>query len=214
MKLIYINVEPFLRACLEGPPPLPPAVPLAVSVPYGEQVAIVASPDTIVPDGSENDEGIYDLAEINGVSVSALPDLGRVVLPANGIIPASDKWRAYAVEGDEVTLSLYTGYNNKEAESVDPVVAEYRIRINRQAPEGPVDLIDWTPGVTAADINTALGGTGATPDNPLAGVSLDGARAYLRVGSTQLYTAQESIAAVPLEIGPGVSSPIGTSSGS
>ena len=75
----------------------------------------------------------------------------------------------YAVSGSEFTATATIKNSNTTLATI-----VIQVVVNRETVEGPVDLVDFTPPatLTAAQINEALGGSGAAEGSPLSGVSL------------------------------------------
>ena len=84
------------------------------------------------------------------------------------------------VSGD-TSITFYL----KDSDETFVIPVPITVLVRREAASGPVDLVDFTPpaAVTAASINTALGGTGAEEGEPLAGVLINGTR-WMKEGET------------------------------
>ena len=188
MKAVYINLDPYLAAFAawlkggkSGPAPSFDPLPLAVTIPLGETAAIYL-PDA----GTSVDDIQVTSATIDGQTVyfSVVPDgtlpegSGDVVAYQNvpglsALAPSAKyavvKWDAWASENG-ATIPFYIG----ETDTAAPTFS-ITVLVRRETASGPVDLVDFTPpsaALTAAAINTALGGAGAVEGAPLAGVSL------------------------------------------
>lgn len=178
MKAIYINLDPYLQAFADwlaagkpGDKPKFSPLPLAITVPLGQDVVLLVQ-------GNSND------AADTEVSVD-----GETILLANNANPSTDTYvgarglSAYSgftywmrpVSGDSVSLSVYIWSDDDQS---DFTTIPFTVIVRRETASGPVDLVDFTPpaaALTAAAINTALGGTGAAEGQPLKGVSLTNA---------------------------------------
>lgn len=170
MKAIYINLDDALRAVLAGVAPVHPQVPLAVTIPAGQTAAVFAQTGTAAKTA---DAG----SAITGIIWAFSPSLGDAI--ATGVAPgmsqvlASETASVYAVAGDGFTATA-------TIKNGDTTVGTFAVQVvvNRETLDGPVDLVDFTPPAaapTAAQINAALGGTGAAEGQPLKGVSLTNA---------------------------------------
>jgi len=171
MKTIYINLDPYLRELIAwikggkvGDAPKFSPLPLAVTPPVGADVAVYAQSGTVS-------------GAIASVSWSFSPSLGDAiaqnVAPGLSQVLASESASVYAVTGNRfVATATITDVTTPTAGTY---AIAFEVLVNRPAIDGPVDLVDFTPPApapTAAQINTALGGSGAAEGQPLKGVSL------------------------------------------
>ena len=169
MKAIYLNLDDALRAVLAGQKPAQPQVPLAVTIPAGASAAVFAQTGTAA---KTTDAG----SAVTGITWTFSPSLGDAI--ASGVAPgmsqvlASESASVYAVTGGAFVATAAI----KNSDTTLATVA-ITVIVNREQASGPVDVVDFTPPatLTAAQINTALGGTGAAEGQPLKGVSLSNA---------------------------------------
>ena len=195
MKAIYINLDPYLQAVADwlnaGKPGTAPCfdpLPLAVTIPLGCDAG-VAVPGT----GTTPDEFPMNEATIDGQTVvfgveSALPERVTIAyqqtLGLSALVPSAQyaivPWSAWKADnGDKV--DIFIGESDASGISI-----RFPVLVRRETASGPVDLVDFTPpaALTAAAINTALGGSGAGEGSPLAGVLLNGMR-FIKSGETE-----------------------------
>ena len=167
MKAIYLNLDGAIAAVLAGETPAQPQVPLAVTIPAGQSVAVFNQSGTATKTA---DTG----SNVSDIAWAFSPSLGDAIATdvALGLsqVLASESASVYAVAGDSFTATaeIYSGAT---------VVATIKISVlvRRETASGPVDLVDFTPpaALTADAINTALVAAGPSA---LAGVYIDGAK--------------------------------------
>ena len=188
MKAIYINLDPDLAACAAwikggkvGDAPKFSPLPLAVTPPVGADVAVYAQGGTVS-------------GAIASVSWSFSPSLGDAiaqnVAPGLSQVLASESASVYAVTGNRFVATATISDVTTPTAGTYPIAFE--VIVNRQALDGPVDLVDFTPpaaALTAAQINAALGGSGAAEGQPLKGVSLASATNAPAPTAAQINTA-------------------------
>lgn len=186
MKVIYINLDPYLAAFAawlnggkSGPAPSFDPLPLAVTIPLGEEAAI-AIPGT----GTISDDFPSDEATIDGKTVvfgveTALPE-GDVkisyqqTLGLSALVPLAQyaiiPWNAWEADNRN-KVDIFVGENDNSG-----ITIRFTVLVRRETASGPVDLVDFTPPASgapsAADIKSALVAAGP---GALAGVQLDGA---------------------------------------
>lgn len=189
MKAIYINLDPYLAAFAawlkggkSGDPPKFDPLPLAVTIPLGETAAIYLN------NATTDDENVADSATIDGQTLyfcvypyggGAMPEGGVLAfgqVPGLSALAPSAKyavvpWDAWKADNG-AAVEFWIGEENDPATAVHIV---FTVLVRREQASGPVDLVDFTPALTAAQINAALGGTGAASNAPLTGVKLTGA---------------------------------------
>lgn len=179
MKAIYINLDPYLAAFAawikggkSGPAPHFDPLPLAVTVPLGESAAIYLEKVWVAEDG----DFTTDKLTIDGTAVELSVNmrgedeaLEHDVVPGLSAVAPAAKYAVFPVTGDVV--NAWAIINDGD---IDVGEIRFTVLVRREQAQGPVDLVDFTApsAVTAASINTALGGTGAEEGAPLAGVSL------------------------------------------
>ena len=178
MKAIYINIDPYIAAFAAwvksgevGPAPHFDPLPLAVTIPLGESAAIFKEAAV------DSDDWAYVWSTVDGVSIgvkavtSSDPTPGEAGVIASDVVPGlsaitpSAKYGVFTVSGD-TTVTVY--FNDGDIDY--PVV--FTVLVRRETASGPVDLVDFTPPSSAADIRSALVAAG---DGALKGVSLGGA---------------------------------------
>ena len=187
MKAIYINLDPYLAAFAAwlkaGKPGTAPSfapLPLAVTIPLGESACILC-PGA----GTRENEPTEQTATIDGVGVCfvdygggddiAADALDVNVQPGLSALAPTAKYYVKAVSGASVARTIHI-YDVATAEETCDIT--FTVLVRREQASGPVDLVDFTPPaapITAAQINTALGGSGAAEGQPLKGVSLTNA---------------------------------------
>ena len=150
MKAIYLNLDGAIAAVLAGETPAQPQVPLAVTIPAGQSVAVFNQSGTATKTA---DTG----SNVSDIAWAFSPSLGDAIATdvALGLsqVLASESASVYAVAGDSFTATaeIYSGAT---------VVATIKISVlvRRETASGPVDLVDFTPpaALTADAINTAL----------------------------------------------------------
>jgi len=202
MKAIYLNIDPYLQAVADwlnaGKPGTAPCfdpLPVAVTIPLGESAVVYLNNATT--DAEENDA---DTATIDGQTVylcvypdggSAMPE-GEVI--ALGVVPglsavapsakyAVVPWAAWESENG-AKVEFWIGEENDPTTAIHVTIP---VLVRRETASGPVDLVDFTPPAaapSAAQINAALGGSGASEDEPLKGILINGMR-YLKAGETE-----------------------------
>ena len=166
MKAIYINLDPYLAAVAAwikaGKPGTTPnfqPLPLAVTVPFGEDVAIYC------PGKNDGDPAYFD---VDGEVVSAAggdafdptgTNIADNVSPVFSAYPApADATQNYcvvAVAGDSVTGSVEI-----QADNGDVVITiAFTVLVRRETASGPVDLVDFTSPAAAIAAGTDLKGT-------------------------------------------------------
>lgn len=189
MKAIYINLDPYLaqiaawlNAGKPGTAPSFQPLPLAVTIPLGESACIFA------PGGAGAHEGEEATYDVGGTILA--------VIGTGDFAPESESAIATNIQIGLSRFPHQQGYN-PQSYSVLPVSGDMMATMNlsdsdqtfiipltipvlvrREQASGPVDLVDFAPpsaAPTAAQINAALGGTGAAEGQPLNGVSLGGA---------------------------------------
>lgn len=137
MKVIYINLDPFVSAIANGTAlPAVPAIPLAVTVPVGQSVGVYCQTGTAT--------GITGItwSGVSGDGVSAALGLSAVL--------ASESGAVYAVGGNTLALTA-TVKNSDTTVATIPV----NVSIIREAASGPIDLIDWQEPAAAQDLKGA-----------------------------------------------------------
>ena len=176
MKAIYINLDPYLQAVADwlnaGKPGTAPSfnpLPVAVTIPLGQDAVLLVQGNS--DDGADTE-----------ISVD-----GQTVYMSNSAVTATDTYYG------EFALSAFSGFTYwtrpvsgdtsitiyfKDSDETFVIPVTIPVLVRRETASGPVDLVDFTPpsaALTAAAINTALGGTGAVDGSPLKGVSLSNA---------------------------------------
>lgn len=167
MKAIYLNLDAAVAAVLAGEKPVQPQVPLAVTIPAGQTAAVYAQTGT----GTKTaDAG----SNVTGIAWTFSPSLGDAIAssvsPGMSQVLSSESASVYAVTGGAFTATAAIKYSDTTLATI--VIG---VIVRREQASGPVDLVDFTPPLTADAINLALGGTGALEGSPLNSVSLSGA---------------------------------------
>lgn len=171
MKAIYLNLDAAVRAVCAGRKVVQSILPLAVTIPAGASAAVFAQTGTAAKTA---DAG----SAVTGITWTLSPSLGDAI--ASGVAPgmsqvlASETASVYAVAGDGFTATA-------TIKNGDTTVGTFSVQVvvNRETIDGPIDLVDFqapAAALTAAQINTALGGSGAAEGLPLNGVNIGGAR--------------------------------------
>lgn len=196
MKAIYINLDPYLAAFAAwlkggkvGPAPTFSPLPLAVTVPLGEEVCIfLPAQSGNDPTGKINPEepdADWDASHttIDGVSVwaasnapSAANLIDSALVPGLSALAPGMRFAAVRFTGGPVKIYL-------SGDDVDGISIPFTVLVRREQPSGPVDLVDLTPPAaapSAADIKSALVAAG---NGALAGVLINGMR-YLKDDET------------------------------
>ena len=198
MKAVYINLDPYLAAFAawlkggkSGDAPKFDPLPLAVTIPLGEEAAVAIPGTGAFPDEFPQNEATIDgqtvvfgvetaLPEGEGFTISYKQTLGLSALAPSAqyaIVP----WNAWEADNGS-KVEIFIGENDNSG-----ITIRFPVLVRRETASGPVDLVDFTPpaaALTADAINTALGGSGAGEGSPLAGVLLNGMR-FIKSGETE-----------------------------
>lgn len=177
MKAIYINLDPYLAAFaawLKANPPDPDTgllaaspphfdpLPLAVTVPLGQDVGIIVPGGNIV--GGILALSAYSVGDITiGVSLdpneSTMPDP-----PAGESVITNDFGPGYTAYATESTVnSVFSVSRDSAAQTVyffdvndNPLGAiTFTVLVRREQAQGPVDLVDFTPPLSLAGVSFA-----------------------------------------------------------
>ncbi|MBQ1429139.1 MAG: hypothetical protein IIZ06_05670 [Kiritimatiellae bacterium] len=166
MKAICINIDPYLQAVADwlnaGKPGTAPSfdpLPVAVTIPLGEDVAIYC-PGTQDGDSAYFDVGGEEIAvtgsdafDPTGTNIAdnVSPRFSAYPAPAD----ATQKYCVVAVAGDSVTGSVEI-----QADNGDVVITiAFTVLVRRETASGPVDLVDFTSPAAAIAAGTDLKGT-------------------------------------------------------
>ena len=179
MKAIYINLDPFIadaRGYIAGDTATPPVfqdqLPLAVTVPAGQSAALVCQTEATVDGGTQPVPFATWTATVGGDSILSNA-LSSDFAPAMSGEFVTETASVYAVPATakevNITVTLTDGADENPKTVALPA---FTVLVRRETASGPVDLVDFTPPLTATQINAALGGTGAAEGQPLKGVSL------------------------------------------
>lgn len=182
MKAIYINLDPFVAAArgyIAGDTATPPVfqdqLPLAITVHAGQSAALVCQTEATVDGGTQPVPFAYWTATVGGDSILSNA-LSSDYAPAMSGEFVTETASVYAVPATakeiNITVTLTDGADENPKTVALPA---FTVLVRRETASGPVDLVDFTPPLTATQINTALGGTGAAEGQPLKGVTLAGA---------------------------------------
>lgn len=179
MKAIYLNLDPYLAAfaawlkanppdpdtgLLAAPPHFDP-LPLAVTVPLGQDVGIIVPGGNIV--GGILALSAYSVGDITiGVSLdpneSTMPDP-----PAGESVITNDFGHGYTAYATENTVNSVFSVSGESAaqtvyffdENDNPLGAiTFTVLVRRETASGPVDLVDFTPPAAAIAAGTDLKG--------------------------------------------------------
>ena len=190
MKAIYINLDPYLQAVADwlnaGKPGTVPSfqpLPVAVTIPLGESACIYCAGKGNREEEADSDgfsidgKTLYFYTATTGDFSDGIPAdaIDVNVVPGLSALAPTQKYFVVAVAGD--TIGVPVLITDIDEISDTPVIFTVPVLVRREQAQGPVDLVDFTPPatLTAAQINTALGGTGAAEGQPLKGVSLSNA---------------------------------------
>jgi hypothetical protein len=180
MKAIYLNIDPYLQAVADwlnaGKPGTAPSfdpLPVAVTVPLGQDAVILVPGDTagdgayFVVDGTILNAvgtGDFDATADPPPVYSGISGYSAYPAPED----ADQKYVAWTASNTTVTMNICDGDG--------PVVSlAIPVLVRREQPSGPVDLVDFAPPAaapSAADIKSTLVAAGS---GALAGVDLGGA---------------------------------------
>ena len=167
MKAIYINLDPYLAAfaawlkgCKVGPAPSGPSVPLAVTIPLGEEAAVAIPGTGTAPDDFPLNEATIDgQAVVFGVD-KALPEHVTIsyqqTLGLSALAPSAKyavvPWNAWEADiGSKVEVF----FGESDASGVR---ITFPILVRSETASGPVDLVDFTPPASAIAAGTDLKG--------------------------------------------------------
>lgn len=164
MKAIYINLDPYLAAFAawlkggkSGPKPYFDPLPLAVTIPLGEEVVLLSQSDIYA--GEDN---VYT---IDGQSVEvAFSGATGVVNPGDDdsaiarhfsrFAASAEKYYPIQLTSDSPTLTLdISGVGGGNADAIT-----FTVLVRRETASGPVDLVDFTPPASAIAAGTDLKG--------------------------------------------------------
>ena len=189
MKAIYINLDPFVAAARDyiagdtaTPPVFQDQLPLAITVPAGQSAALVCQTEATVDGGTQPVPFATWTATVGGDSILSNA-LSSDYAPGMSGEFVAETASVYAVPATAKEINITVTLTDGADENPKTVaLPSFTVLVRRETAQGPVDLVDFTPpaSVTAAAINTALGGTGAQEGEPLAGVLLNGAK-YLKI---------------------------------
>lgn len=181
MKAVYINLDPYLQAFADwlnagkpGDAPKFDPLPLAVTIPLGQDVVLLSQGDIYT-----GDTNVYT---VDGQSVWAgFTSATGVVNPGDEdsaiarhfsrFVASVEKYYPIQLTSDSPTLSIAIS----EAGGDNASVVTFAVLVRREPASGPVDLVDFTPPAaapSAADIKSALAAAG---NGALEGVDLGGA---------------------------------------
>ena len=197
MKAIYINLDPYLAAFAAwqgpddtpvGPGPAPSfdPLPLAVTIPLGESVAIAIENNSIDDENKVVVDGVDLYVKATAATTPQSDPIAQGVSLGLSAFSGAD-YDIYPVSGD---ISVVFEITSAPGDVIGSI--PFTVLVRREQPQGPVDLVDFTPpaaALTAAAINTALGGSGAAEGQPLKGVSLTNATNAPAPTAAQINTA-------------------------
>ena len=221
MKAIYINLDPYLAAFAAwlkggkvGPAPHVDPLPLAVTIPLGEEAAL------LIPgvNGTNATYQVDDVALITDPTGSSHPGESELTTDRfRGLsrYPAADEdfpqdYTVRSLAGGSTTLNITISDTDETASTS----LAFTVLVRRESASGPVDLVDFTPPAaapSAADIKSALVEAG---DGALAGVSLGGAILVTLGDGMQVSEATQIGEAGPLIQGSDVETALGVGSAS
>ena len=164
MKAIYINFDPYLAAFAawikggkSGPAPSGPSIPLSVTVPLGEGVAIY-----LPTEGKSEEDQTWNPVTVDGVplnfGVTSVPwesVIASEVVPGLSALAPDAKYAVALFGGGAVTITIF---DEEEYE----YAIHFTVLVRRETASGPVDLVDFTPPVSLVGVS-------------FAGVDIDGA---------------------------------------
>ena len=171
MKAIYINLDPYfavfaawLKGGRVGPAPTFNPLPLAVTVPLGEEVCIFlpaqSASDSTGKINPEEPDADWDASQstIDGVSVwaasnapSAANLIDSALVPGLSALAPGMRFAAVRFTGGPVKIYL-------SGDDVDGISIPFTVLVRRKQPSGPVNLVDFTPPASAIAAGTDLKG--------------------------------------------------------
>ena len=164
MKAIYINLDPYIRAArayiagqTDTPPRIaPPALPLSVVVPAGEDAALLCQTEATVESGTQ---------PLPYVTWSVAPSLGDAI--RTGLAPhlseelVSEVADAYAIPYASGSITATVTLTDGAAETPRTLeLPPITVLVRRAGAQGPVDLVDIQapPAMSGIDIEGATFG--------------------------------------------------------
>ena len=166
MKAIYINLDPYLAAFAEwvaggksGTAPFFDPIPLAVTVPLGQNLGIYCpgyggDPAAfVVGDVTMTVVGHGQWSPGDGENIATGLAPGFSAFPGTEEFP--QRYAIKAVDSDDFVFSVdYGDYDTGTDWTIN-----FRILVRRETASGPVDLVDFTPPAAAIAAGTDLKGT-------------------------------------------------------
>lgn len=167
MKAIYINLDPYLAAFAawlkggkSGPAPTGPSVPLAVTVPLGEDVGIYCP-------GNNGDHAEFVVGDVTMAVVGGgdwdpgdyrIPNIAEGLALGFSAYPGTEDFpQVYAVKpvtADSIVFAVKYGDTDTGADWT----LSFPVLVSRETASGPVDLVDFTPPAAAIAAGTDLKG--------------------------------------------------------
>lgn len=165
MKAVYINLDPYLAAFgawlkggKSGPAPSFQPLPLAVTIPLGEDVVLLSQgdvyngdPNVYTVDG-QSVVGTYSAA--TGV-VNPGDEDNAIARHFSRFAASAEKYYPIQLTSDSPTLTIEIS----EVDGSSAVDITFTVLVRRETASGPVDLVDFTPPAAAIAAGTDLKGT-------------------------------------------------------
>jgi len=155
MKAIYINLDPYLAAFAawlkggkSGPAPTFSPLPLAVTIPLGEETAVAIPGTGTAPDDFPMNEATIDGQTVVFGVQSALPERGAQInyqqtLGLSSLVPSAKyaivPWSAWKSDKRD-KVEIFIGENDASG-----IYILFTVLVRRETAQGPVDLVDFTP---------------------------------------------------------------------
>lgn len=167
MKAIYINLDPYLAAFAawlkggkSGPAPTFNPLPLAVTIPLGCDAGIAVPGTGSIPDDFPMNEATIDGQTVVFGVESALPEHVTIsyqkTLGLSSLAPSAKyaivPWGAWNSENPG-RIDIFIGENDASG-----IAIRFPVLVRREQAQGPVDLVDFTPPVSAIAAGTDLKG--------------------------------------------------------
>ena len=161
MKAIYINIDPYLAAFAAwlkggkvGTKPNFQPLPLAVTIPLGEDVVLLSQsdiysgdPNVYTVDG-QSVRGAYSAA--TGV-VNPGDEDNAIARHFSRFAASAEKYYPIQLTSDSPTLTLEIS----EVGGGSAVDITFTVLVRREQAQGPVDLVDFTPPLSLAGVSFA-----------------------------------------------------------
>lgn len=157
MKAIYLNIDPYLQAVADwlkaGKPGTAPSfnpLPLAVTIPLGQDVVLLVQ--------GNSDEGEDTYITVDGQAVN-LENNGNPETDTYYGEFALSAFSGFTYWTRPVTGNTSITFHFRDSEDTFYIPCTIPVLVRRETASGPVDLVDFTPPASAIAAGTDLKGT-------------------------------------------------------